>query len=109
MPVVLFNRNQDDERLSAVTSDNAAGGRKDRRLSRDAGGDIGSIGYIAGWEGASTQRDREAGFQNEASPMHGAQRSMRGTIGNFRYEEAAGFDKAHVRGRGPAGCGVRRQ
>ena len=28
VPVVLFNRNQDDDRLSAVTSDNVAGGRK---------------------------------------------------------------------------------
>ena len=28
IPVVLFNRKQDDERLSAVTSDNFAGGRK---------------------------------------------------------------------------------
>ena len=28
MPVVLFNRSQDDPSLSAVTSDNVAGGRK---------------------------------------------------------------------------------
>ncbi len=60
-PVVLFNRSQDDERLSAVTSDNIAGGRKMAAFL--AAGGHRRIGYIAGWEGASTQRDREAGFR----------------------------------------------
>lgn len=61
IPVVLFNRDQNDPRLSSVTTDNVAGGRalahhlvtlEHRR-----------IGYLAGYEGASTQRDREAGFR----------------------------------------------
>jgi len=60
-PVVLFNRSQDDERLSAVTSDNVAGGRKLAEFL--AAGGHRRIGYIAGWEGASTQRDRESGFR----------------------------------------------
>jgi LacI family transcriptional regulator len=60
VPVVLFNRTQDDPALSAVASDNVAGGRALGRLLL-AGGHA-RIAYIAGWEGASTQRDREAGF-----------------------------------------------
>ena len=60
VPMVLFNRSQDDERMSAVTSDNLAGGRKVAEFL--LGGGHRRIGYIAGWEGASTQRDREAGF-----------------------------------------------
>jgi DNA-binding LacI/PurR family transcriptional regulator len=61
IPVVLFNRTQDDPRLSAVASDNFDGGRRLGRFL--AAGPWKRIGYIAGWEGASTQRDREAGFR----------------------------------------------
>ena len=60
VPVVLFNRAQDDPRLSSVTSDNVDGGRRLAEFLL-AGGHQ-RIGYIAGWDGASTQRDREAGF-----------------------------------------------
>ncbi|MGD1883074.1 MAG: LacI family DNA-binding transcriptional regulator [Paracoccaceae bacterium] len=60
VPVVLFNRHQDDKTVSSVTSDNRAGGREVARFLA-AGGHT-RISYIAGWEGASTQRDREAGF-----------------------------------------------
>ena len=60
VPVVLFNRSQDMDDISSVTSDNFEGGRKVAHLLCDLGHD--RIGYIAGWEGASTQRDREAGF-----------------------------------------------
>jgi DNA-binding LacI/PurR family transcriptional regulator/mannose-6-phosphate isomerase-like protein (cupin superfamily) len=61
VPVVLFNRLQDTDGISAVTSDNFAGGR----LVADflvAGGHR-RMAYIAGSESASTQRDREAGFR----------------------------------------------
>lgn len=60
VPVVLFNRRQGTEGELAVVSDNHAGGR----LAADHLVSLGRrrIGYIAGWEGASTQRDREAGF-----------------------------------------------
>ena len=61
VPVVLFNRSQDDANLSAVTSDNVAGGRKVAEFLMAAGHE--RIGYIAGWSGASTQRDREFGFR----------------------------------------------
>ena len=62
IPVVLFNRSQDGPPLPTVTSDNFSGGRDIARFLV-AGGHR-RIGYIAGWEGASTQRDREAGFRS---------------------------------------------
>ena len=61
VPMVLFNRSQDDPLMSAVTSAKIEGGRKVAKFLL-AGGHQ-KIGYIAGWEGASTQRDREAGFR----------------------------------------------
>ena len=60
IPIVLFNRAQDDDRLSAVTSDNYHGGRKLAEFL--VAGGHSRIAHIAGWDGASTQRDREAGF-----------------------------------------------
>lgn len=60
IPIVMFNRQQDDDRLSCVRSDNVAGGRKVAELLLRTGHE--RVAYIAGWEGASTQRDREAGF-----------------------------------------------
>lgn len=61
IPVVLFNRSQDGPPLPTVTSDNFSGGREIARFLV-AGGHR-RFSYIAGWEGASTQRDREAGFR----------------------------------------------
>lgn len=61
IPVVLFNRGQNDPGLSAVTSDNYAGGREVARFL--AAGGHRRIGYLAGWEGALTQVDRERGFR----------------------------------------------
>jgi DNA-binding LacI/PurR family transcriptional regulator len=84
VPVVLFNRAQDDARLSAVTSDNRAGGRKVAELFLAAGHR--RIAYIAGWEGASTQRDREQGFC-EGLAAAGRTLSDRG-VGDFRFDRA---------------------
>ena len=84
VPMVLFNRSQDDPRISAVTSDNYAGGRMVAEFLL-AGGHK-KIGYIAGWEGASTQRDREAGFLSVLEE-HGVALHARG-LGNFLMEEA---------------------
>ena len=61
VPVVLFNRGQDDLRLNQVTSDNVGGGRKIAEFLV-AGGHR-RIAHIAGWGGSSTGRDREAGFR----------------------------------------------
>ena len=84
VPVVLFNRAQDDERLSAVTSDNIDGGQKVAKFLI-AGGHK-RLGYIAGWEGASTQRDREVGFIEEMK-KHGRSLFAR-ELGNFNTGEA---------------------
>jgi len=85
VPIVLFNRSQDGSGMSAVTSDNFGGGRKVADFLL-AGGHQ-KIGYIAGWEGASTQRDREAGFTKRLAemgvPLHTRE------IGNFKMDEAA--------------------
>ncbi len=85
VPMVLFNRSQDDPNMSAVTSDNHAGGRKVAEFLLAAGHR--KIGYIAGWEGASTQRDREAGFiaalAEAGVPLHAR------AEGDFIMEKAA--------------------
>ena len=60
IPVVLFNRGQDDPRLSQVTSANRAGAGKIADFLV-AGGHR-RIAHIAGWEGSSTGRDRAQGF-----------------------------------------------
>ena len=84
IPVVLFNRSQDDDRLSAITSDNYAGGWKLAKFL--AAGEHRRISHVAGWPGASTQRDREAGFvaglAASGLKLHAREE------GNFDYEQA---------------------
>ncbi len=84
VPVVLFNRSQDDKTLSAVTSANVAGGRKVAEFLLAGGHE--RIGYIAGWEGASTQRDRELGFR--AGLEAGGATLIAREAGNFRMDNA---------------------
>jgi DNA-binding LacI/PurR family transcriptional regulator len=60
IPVVNFNRGQDDDRLTDVTSDNVAGGRKATEFLI-AGGHR-RIAHVMGWQGSSTGRDRARGF-----------------------------------------------
>lgn len=84
IPVVLFNRDQDDERLSSVTTDNRAGGRALAGLLVSHGHE--RIAYVAGFEGASTQRDRELGFR-EGLGAAGRELYARG-VGNFDYATA---------------------
>ena len=85
IPVVLFNRAQKDDRFSTVTSDNFGGGRELAGFLV-AGGHQ-RIAYIAGWEGASTQRDREAGFRAGLA-SRGRDLFTRG-VGNFQSDMAA--------------------
>lgn len=59
--VVMFNRGQNDPRLSEVTSDNRAGGRRVAEFLI-AGGHR-RIAHIMGWQGSSTGRDRAEGFR----------------------------------------------
>ncbi len=61
IPVVMFNRGQDDERLSEVTSDNIAGAR--RATEHLIAGGHRRIAHVMGWQGSSTGRDRAAGFR----------------------------------------------
>ena len=84
IPVVHFNREAEGERLNAVVTDNRAGGRAAARLLLGAG--HGRIGYLAGFEGASTQRDRERGFREELA-ARGVPLAARG-LTNFVRAEA---------------------
>jgi DNA-binding LacI/PurR family transcriptional regulator len=60
IPVVMFNRGQDDARLSEVTSDNVAGGRRAAEFLVQGGHR--RIAHVMGWQGSSTGRDRAKGF-----------------------------------------------
>jgi DNA-binding LacI/PurR family transcriptional regulator len=84
IPTVQFNRVQEQSRFSSVTTDNHRGGRQIARHLIEQG--YHCFGYIAGWEGASTQRDREAGFR-AALFENGFDLSFR-AVGNFRTEQA---------------------
>ncbi len=84
IPVILFNRSLGDESFPAVTSDNRAGGRKVADLFIAAKHK--RIGYIAGWEGASTQCDREQGFVERLAEQ-GIELFAR-EVGGFDHEEA---------------------
>ena len=59
-PVVLFNRGQEDARLSQVTAANRAGGRKVAHHLVACGHR--RIAHISGWMGSMTGRDRATGF-----------------------------------------------
>ena len=84
IPLVFFNRSQMGENLSCVTSDNFAGGQKVAKFLTSHAPK--RIGYIAGWEGASTQRDREAGF---IAGLKSANLSLHSrTVGNFHTDQA---------------------
>ena len=85
LPVVLFNRGIDGAGLSAVTSDNAAGGR--RVAAFLAAGGHARIAHIAGWQGSSTGRDRRAGF--EAGLAARGMAPLAVTDGLYRRDAAA--------------------
>ncbi|MEZ5776993.1 MAG: LacI family DNA-binding transcriptional regulator [Paracoccaceae bacterium] len=81
IPVVLFNRDQDDARLSSVTTDNVTGGRIVAEHLIATGHQ--RIAYIAGFEGASTQRDRELGFLSALAAA--GQKLYRRGLGEFEH------------------------
>ena len=85
IPIVLFNRSQDGDNLSSVTSDNFTGGSKAARFLI-AGGHK-KIAYLAGWEGTSTSRDREIGLV-QALEQNGLSLHAK-EVGNFDREEAS--------------------
>lgn len=63
IPVVMFNRVQDEEGLSSVTTDNITGGRLAARRLVEAGSR--RIALLSGWQRSSTSRDRQFGFEAE--------------------------------------------
>lgn len=60
IPVILFNRGQDENGFASVTSANVTGGRRVAEFLLAGGHE--RIAHIAGWQGSSTGRDRQAGF-----------------------------------------------
>ena len=84
IPVVLFNRDQDSPYMSSVTTDNYLGSHEIALHFAALGHK--RIGYIAGFEGASTQRDREKGFcdglREGGLTLHSRQ------VGGFEYKLA---------------------
>lgn len=85
IPVVLFNRGQDDARLSQVTSANRAGGRAVAEHLAALGHR--RIAHIAGAEGSMTGRDRAAGFREglEAAGLP----LLAQLDGGYRFDAAA--------------------
>lgn len=84
IPVMLFNRDQPDLDLLAVTTDNLRGGMLAAQTLLE--GAPRRIAHLAGYDGASTQVDREAGFlkklRAEGHDLHAR------ASGNFHYAEA---------------------
>ena len=85
IPVILFNRiAQAGGTVNSVASNNEAGGRMAAQALLAAGHT--RIGYIAGMEDSSTNRDREAGFTAELASN--GQRVFARTVGNYSFEGA---------------------
>ncbi len=84
VPVIMFNRKQDEDKVASVTSANFAGGIRVANFL--AAHEPKRIGYIAGWEGASTQRDREAGFEYQLK-KHGLKIDLK-EVGDFNSDRA---------------------
>jgi DNA-binding LacI/PurR family transcriptional regulator len=84
LPVVLFNRAHVDKNLSSVTSDNFAGGKALADYLCSLGHR--RIAYVAGFSGASTQVDREAGFR--VGLADAGQELFARADGNFDYRTA---------------------
>jgi len=93
IPVVMFNRVQDDPTLASVTTDNITGGRLAARKLIEDGHE--RIALLAGWERASTNRDREFGFGAELA-AHGLSLQTR-VVGHFHLEHTRTAVAALVR------------
>lgn len=102
VPVVMFNRIQDDPRLSGVSTDNVKGGRLAARHLVEIG--CRRIAMIGGWQGASTNRDRELGFRSELEAAGHA--LFRYGEGKFSPPVAAEAARAMFSGPGPLPDGL---
>lgn len=84
IPAVFFNRLPNDTQSSCVTANNYSGGRMIGDHLVACG--MKKISYLAGWEFASTQRDREAGF---LAALNDAGISLHSRdVGDFDYDLA---------------------
>ena len=63
IPVVLFNRIQNENGMSSVSTDNVLGGRMAARRFIETGHK--RIALLSGWASSSTSRDRQNGFEQE--------------------------------------------
>ena len=84
IPVVMFNRVDSSSIGHSVTSDNYKGGYDIADYLVKCGHQ--AISYIAGWEGASTQRDRERGFLDGLKA--GGKALHTRAVGNYNHDEA---------------------
>lgn len=84
IPVVLFNRTQDDPSFSTVTTDNYGGGAQVAQFLLAHGHE--RIAFLAGREGTSTSRDREAGFC--ARLAESGRNVFARAVGNYRARDA---------------------
>ena len=85
IPVVLFNRGQDDPRLSQVTSANRRGGAKIAEFLMAGGHE--RIAHVSGSLSTSTGRDRAEGFTDAL--REGGKEAVAVLPGNFSRGEAA--------------------
>ena len=94
---MLFNRGQEDARLSQVTSANRAGGRKVAEHLVACGHR--RIAHISGWAGSMTGRDRADGF---AEGLDAAGLDLLKVIdGEYRWEKAAQATRTLIDECGP--------
>lgn len=94
IPVVMFNRGQDDARLSEVTSDNVNGARRAAEFLIKGGHK--RIAHVMGWQGSSTGRDRAEGFK-QAMQAAGLQ-PFAMVDGTYSREKAAAVTRALCQG-----------
>jgi DNA-binding LacI/PurR family transcriptional regulator len=85
VPVVMFNRTNDDPDLWSVTSDNEQGGHAVARFL--TGGGHRRCAFVAGLEASSTNRDRARGFARGLAEA--GQAPALQAIGHYSYDGAA--------------------
>lgn len=95
IPVVMFNRGQNDPRFSEVSSDNRLGGQRVAEFLV-AGGHR-RIAHVMGWQGSSTGRDRAEGFRKGLA-AHGLE-PFAMVDGEYSRDRAAEVARAMCSGR----------
>jgi len=92
IPIVLFNRAQDDDRLFAGTSGSCRGGCKMAEFL--VAGGHSRIAHVAGRAGAPTRRDREAGFV--AGPGAAAQSLFARYVSDFQFDRSGDVARERI-------------